>query len=199
MDSENYKEGQSMQKPHLFEANCFIHGKNRFETYVMSKDIDIWHVIVYGDYKPTIKNKDTVKEDKIPYEKLEETHKKMLSKNDEAKMILYNALPKREYERIFMCKTAKDVWNSLIITHQDTVMSDSDELGVTHSEISSPFEDLSDIDLPPSRGLPKEDERRGPEEDPVDYPVDGGDDGDDEDESSEDDEDDDEVDIEARR
>ncbi|GKF81954.1 zf-CCHC domain-containing protein, partial [Tanacetum coccineum] len=42
----------------------------------------------------------------------------MLSKNDEAKMVLYNALPKKEYERIFMCKTAKDVWYSLIITHQ---------------------------------------------------------------------------------
>ncbi|GJX03079.1 hypothetical protein Tco_0188995 [Tanacetum coccineum] len=42
----------------------------------------------------------------------------MIYKNDEAKMVLYNALPKKEYERIFMCKTAKDVWNSLIITHQ---------------------------------------------------------------------------------
>ncbi|GJU97311.1 hypothetical protein Tco_1326582 [Tanacetum coccineum] len=42
----------------------------------------------------------------------------MISKNDEAKMVLYNALPKKKYERIFMCKTAKDVWNSLIITHQ---------------------------------------------------------------------------------
>ncbi|GKE23706.1 hypothetical protein Tco_1435218 [Tanacetum coccineum] len=42
----------------------------------------------------------------------------MLSKNDEAKIVLYNALSKKEYERIFMCKTAKDVWNSLVITHQ---------------------------------------------------------------------------------
>ncbi|GKF37041.1 hypothetical protein Tco_0113799, partial [Tanacetum coccineum] len=42
----------------------------------------------------------------------------MLSKNDEAKMVLYNALPKKEYEIIFMCKIAKDVWNSLIITLQ---------------------------------------------------------------------------------
>ncbi|GJU24151.1 retrovirus-related pol polyprotein from transposon TNT 1-94 [Tanacetum coccineum] len=33
-------------------------------------------------------------------------------------MVLYNALPKKEYERIFMCDTAKDIWNSLIITHQ---------------------------------------------------------------------------------
>ncbi|GJR10524.1 hypothetical protein Tco_0793176 [Tanacetum coccineum] len=127
-----------------------------------------------------------------------------------------------------------------------TVMSDSDELGVTHSEISSPFEDLSDIGSPGVVGpeheglpwmlddpyvqedevfpaeeqplpaaasptaqspnyvlesdpeaYPKEDDDEDPEEDLVDYPVDGGDDDDDGDESSEDDEDDDEVDIEA--
>ncbi|GJX69757.1 hypothetical protein Tco_0305484 [Tanacetum coccineum] len=55
MDSRNYKEGQSMQRPPLFEDNCFIYWKNRFETYVKSKDIDLWHIIVYGNYKPTIK------------------------------------------------------------------------------------------------------------------------------------------------
>nr|GEX22696.1 copia protein [Tanacetum cinerariifolium] len=33
-------------------------------------------------------------------------------------MVLYNALPKNEHERIFMCKTAKDIWQSLLITHQ---------------------------------------------------------------------------------
>ncbi|GJS15835.1 hypothetical protein Tco_0410307 [Tanacetum coccineum] len=37
----------------------------------------------------------------------------------------------------------------LIYAHSiDTVMSDSDESGVTHTEISSPFEDLSDIGSP---------------------------------------------------
>ncbi|GJU03420.1 retrovirus-related pol polyprotein from transposon TNT 1-94 [Tanacetum coccineum] len=41
MDLENYKEGKSMQRPPLFEANCFIYWKNRFETYVKSKDIDL--------------------------------------------------------------------------------------------------------------------------------------------------------------
>ncbi|GKA55570.1 hypothetical protein Tco_0754642 [Tanacetum coccineum] len=107
-----------MQRPPLFEANYFIYWKNRFETYVKSKDIDLWHIRVYGDYKPTIRNKDTSKEEAVPYEKYEESHKKLISKNDEAKMVLYNALPIKEYERIFICKIAKDVWNSLIITHQ---------------------------------------------------------------------------------
>ncbi|GKC21750.1 hypothetical protein Tco_1023900 [Tanacetum coccineum] len=117
MDSENYKEGQSMQRPPLFEANCFIYWKNRFETYVKSKDIDLWYIIAYGNYKPTIKDKDG-KDIVIPYEKFDENHKKMISKNDEAKMVLYNALPKKEYERIFMCDTAQNIWDSLITTHQ---------------------------------------------------------------------------------
>ena len=42
----------------------------------------------------------------------------MIAKNNEAKMMFYNALPNKEYERVFMCKTAKDIWQSLIVTHQ---------------------------------------------------------------------------------
>ncbi|GJY37321.1 retrovirus-related pol polyprotein from transposon TNT 1-94, partial [Tanacetum coccineum] len=34
-------------------------------------------------------------------------------------MTLYNALPRKEYERVFICKTAKEVWHTLIITHQE--------------------------------------------------------------------------------
>ncbi|GKB66607.1 hypothetical protein Tco_0928019, partial [Tanacetum coccineum] len=44
--------------------------------------------------------------------------KKKLGKNNEAKMTLYNALPRKEYKRVFMCKTAKEVCHTLIITHQ---------------------------------------------------------------------------------
>ncbi|GJY71327.1 zf-CCHC domain-containing protein [Tanacetum coccineum] len=92
--------------------------QNQFETYVKSKDIDLWHIIVDGDYKPIFINTNTGRDETLPYERLNDDNKKMLSKNNEAKMVLYNALPKNEYERIFMCKTAKDIWNSLVITHQ---------------------------------------------------------------------------------
>nr|GFC93406.1 hypothetical protein [Tanacetum cinerariifolium] len=136
-------------------------------------------------------------------------------------------------------------------------MSDSDESGVTYTDISSPFEELSDIgspraddhehlmlpemledpyvevalQAPPSpdyipspehaddeivaedqpyaedaspiaqsppeyvpefdfEAHPEDDDEEDLEEDPIDYPADGGDDDDDEEESSEDDEDD---------
>ncbi|GKD14769.1 zf-CCHC domain-containing protein [Tanacetum coccineum] len=53
-----------------------------------------------------------------PYELLKDDQKKQLDKNNKAKMTLYNTLPCNKYERVFMCKTAKEVWHTLIITHQ---------------------------------------------------------------------------------
>ena len=50
METEKYLEGQSMQRPPLFESNGFLYWKNRFETYVKSKDLDLWHVITFGDF-----------------------------------------------------------------------------------------------------------------------------------------------------
>ncbi|GJU15219.1 hypothetical protein Tco_1143185 [Tanacetum coccineum] len=87
MESKKYLEGQSMQRPPLFESDGFIYWKNIFETYVKSKDLDLWHV-----------NAET--------------------KNNEVKMVIYNALPRKEYERIFKCQTAKEIWDTLLIIHQ---------------------------------------------------------------------------------
>ena len=32
--------------------------------------------------------------------------------------MIYNALPRKEFERIFMCNTAKDIWKTFLVTHQ---------------------------------------------------------------------------------
>jgi hypothetical protein len=118
MESEKYLEGQSMQRPPLFESDGFLYWKNRFETYVKSKDLDLWHVITNGDFLPIQHNLETKKDEIVPFEKQSDDLKRKLSKNNEAKMVIYNALPRKEYERIFMCETAKEIWNSLLITHQ---------------------------------------------------------------------------------
>ncbi|GJS06530.1 integrase, catalytic region, zinc finger, CCHC-type containing protein [Tanacetum coccineum] len=118
MDSDKYLEGQSMQRPPLFESDSFIYWKNRFETYVKSKDLDLWHVITNGDFQPIVQNPETKLDEVIPFEKQTDDLKKRLAKNNEAKMVIYNALPRKEYERIFMCNTAKEIWKTLLITHQ---------------------------------------------------------------------------------
>ncbi|GJS40887.1 DUF4219 domain-containing protein [Tanacetum coccineum] len=118
MESEKYLEGQSMQRPPLFESDEFIYWKNRFKTYVKSKDLDLWHVITDGDFPPIQNNLETKKNEVVPFHKQNDDLKKKLAKNNEAKMVIYNALPRKEYERIFMCQTAKEIWDTLLITHQ---------------------------------------------------------------------------------
>ncbi|GKA53714.1 putative ribonuclease H-like domain-containing protein [Tanacetum coccineum] len=107
MDFDKYLEGQSMQRPPLFESDSFIYWKNKFETYVKSKDLDLWHIITNGDFQPIIQNPKTKLYEVVPFDKQIDDLKKRLAKNNEAKMVIYNALPRKEYERIFMCNTAK--------------------------------------------------------------------------------------------
>ncbi|GJU80596.1 hypothetical protein Tco_1282961 [Tanacetum coccineum] len=93
----------------------------RFETYVKAKDLDLWHIILDGDFPPVAKNEVTQILEVVPFEEQSDDLKKKLAKNNEAKMVLYNALPKKEYKRIFMYKTAKDIWQSLLITHKGNI------------------------------------------------------------------------------
>ncbi|GKB48398.1 hypothetical protein Tco_0899151 [Tanacetum coccineum] len=118
MAQENYVGGCSMQRPPFQDSDGFCFWKTHFVTYIKSKDIYLWQVIQNGDFVFMMDHPETKMEVEIPYELLKEDQKKKLGKNNEAKMTLFNALPRKEYERFFMCKTAKAVWHTLIITHQ---------------------------------------------------------------------------------
>ncbi|GJV06357.1 hypothetical protein Tco_1344013 [Tanacetum coccineum] len=74
-------------------------------------------LLFLGD-EEDLKRKENKVDEGYAYELLNDEQKKQLGKNNEAKMTLYNALPRKEYERVFMCKTSKEVWHTLIITHQ---------------------------------------------------------------------------------
>nr|GEV39654.1 zf-CCHC domain-containing protein/DUF4219 domain-containing protein/UBN2 domain-containing protein [Tanacetum cinerariifolium] len=112
-----------MQRPSLFETDSFIYWKNRFETYVKSEELDLWHVITNGDFQPIEQNLETKLDEVIPFEKQSDHLKKRLVKNNKVKMVIYNALHRKEYVRIFGCNTAKEIWKTLLITHQDSVFA----------------------------------------------------------------------------
>ncbi|GJW79711.1 copia protein [Tanacetum coccineum] len=60
--------------------------KEIFETYVKSKDLDLWHVITDGDFPPIQNNPETKKDEVVPFHKQNNDLKKKLAKNNEAKM-----------------------------------------------------------------------------------------------------------------
>ncbi|GJZ44433.1 hypothetical protein Tco_0591688 [Tanacetum coccineum] len=84
----------------------------------MAQVSDLWHIITCGDFPPVQNNPETKKDEIVPFDKQDDDLKKKLAKNNEAKMVIYNALPRKEYKRIFMCKTTKEIWDTLLITHQ---------------------------------------------------------------------------------
>ncbi|GJS63537.1 hypothetical protein Tco_0678101 [Tanacetum coccineum] len=75
-----------MQRPPLFESDVFIYWKNRFETYVKSKDLDLWHIITDGNFSPIQNNLETKNDEIVPFHKQNDDLKKKLVKNNEAKM-----------------------------------------------------------------------------------------------------------------
>ncbi|GJX39132.1 hypothetical protein Tco_0252435 [Tanacetum coccineum] len=84
-------------------------GGLRFETYVKSKDLDLWHVITNDDFQPIQQNPKTKLDEIIPFEQQSDDLKKRLTKNNEAKMVIYNALPKEINMDEFSCgNKAKD-------------------------------------------------------------------------------------------
>ncbi|GJX08769.1 retrotransposon protein [Tanacetum coccineum] len=119
MAQENYVEGCSMQRPPLLESDRFCFWKISFETYIKSKDIDLWHVIQNGDFVFMMDDPEKNMEVETPYELLKDDQKKQLGKNRKSKITLYNALPHKEYERFFMCKTAKE----FSISNEETIDS----------------------------------------------------------------------------
>nr|GEY33320.1 alpha/beta hydrolases superfamily protein [Tanacetum cinerariifolium] len=89
MELEEYLEEQSMQRPPLFKCDRFIYWKNRFETYVKSKDLDLWHVITYGDFSPIQNNPETKKDKIVPFDKQNNALKKKLAKIMKLKWALH--------------------------------------------------------------------------------------------------------------
>ena len=103
------KDGKSIQKPVVFENNNFLEWKNKFESYVKSIDQDLWHIISVGDFKPT----------KTKFENHDDYLKRKFDKNLKAKIIIYKTLPRVEYERVYFCQTANDIWKNLVNFYQE--------------------------------------------------------------------------------
>ncbi|GJS15781.1 zf-CCHC domain-containing protein [Tanacetum coccineum] len=85
--------------PDDFVAYCEASNQGfRFETYVKSKDLDLWHVITDGDFPPIQNNPETKKDEVVPFHKQNDDLKKKLAKNNEAKMY---AMAIKEFKKLF--------------------------------------------------------------------------------------------------
>ena len=86
--------------------------------YLQSLDLEVWKTILFGYTFPT-KNVDGNKIQK-PLEEYKDEENKEFQLNSRAIYILVCAVDNTKYNRICQCKTTKDVWRILKITHEGT-------------------------------------------------------------------------------
>ncbi|GJT30344.1 hypothetical protein Tco_0910619 [Tanacetum coccineum] len=121
----------------------------RFETYVKSKDLDLWHVITDGDFPPIQNNLETKKDEIVPFHKQNDDLKKKLAKNNEAKMV-YEEVIKKDFETV---KSKREQSRSITLkarkesSDDDSSTSKSEDEEYTMAVTKMPKATTTDISL----------------------------------------------------
>jgi hypothetical protein len=110
-------EGQSTNRPPLFNSSNYSYWKTRMTTYIKGQDYLIWKIIVNGPHVPT----KIVEEQEIPKQETEwdENDVKLIELNYKAINCLYCAFDSKEFDEISSCNSAKEIWERLEATYEE--------------------------------------------------------------------------------
>ncbi|XP_021723961.1 uncharacterized protein LOC110691350 [Chenopodium quinoa] len=116
---ERLAEGYSTQRPPLFNGKYYAYWKTRMEMFIQSENYQVWRAIEVGDYEVT---KTNAENEVIPkpiseYDRSDFEKKEI---NATAKKLLVWGLGPDEHTRVMGCKTSKEIWDLLEITHEGT-------------------------------------------------------------------------------
>ena len=120
MASSNYlfPEGNSINRPPIFNGVGYHYWKTRMQIFIEAIDLNIWEAIEQGPYVPSIvAGSATIEKPRADWT---EEERRLVQYNLKAKNIITSALGINEYFRISNCKSAKDMWDTLQVTHEGT-------------------------------------------------------------------------------
>ncbi|MQM04234.1 hypothetical protein Taro_037028 [Colocasia esculenta] len=109
MAAQGHFEGQSINRPPLFDGEDYVYWKTRMEFFFQGLDYQTWSIVEEGDLLVTNEK-----------DKWTEDDKKKISLNCMAKSILCCALSKMEFNCISAYKSAMEMWEKLRITYEGT-------------------------------------------------------------------------------
>ena len=110
-----FEQGRSLNRPPLFCGNNFAHWHTLMKMYVIDQDLALWQIIETDPYTfTTIKDGRNVEKEPKDYN-VDDLEKS--SKNYKAINALYCALDNNEFNRVRSCKTAKEIWDKLVLTY----------------------------------------------------------------------------------
>ena len=111
-------EGASINRPPLFNGEGYVYWKTRMKVFIEAIDMDIWDAIENGPFIPKKKINDEIVE--IPRSSWNDDEKRKVSFDLKAKNIIFSALSHDEFYRVSQCKSAKEMWDTLQVTHEGT-------------------------------------------------------------------------------
>ena len=113
-------ERHSINRPHLFDGSNYQFWSNRMNIFMRSYDYEMWDIMLDGLYVPM--KIGTGVEASVPKLRSEwsESEVKKMQVNFKAINTLHCALNPIEFNRISTCKTTKEIWDKLKVTHEGT-------------------------------------------------------------------------------
>src|SRR3954463_1789779 len=112
-------EGQSTQRPPLFDGNNYNYWKCRMRIYLQSFNLEIWQIVESAYTPPTTQPDAWTANDK-----------KLMQTNAKAMNALFCALERNEFNRVSNCKTAHDIWHILEVSHEGTSIVKESKISV---------------------------------------------------------------------
>lgn len=113
-----FKDGGSNNKPPLFCGEYFDFWKIRMKAHLEAQGEEIWDAVQNGPFVPTsvVNGVGTIK----PKGSWNDDDKKRVLYDKKAINLLQGALSMDEFFRISTCTTAKEIWDTLVETHEGT-------------------------------------------------------------------------------
>ncbi|XP_021731313.1 coiled-coil domain-containing protein 186-like [Chenopodium quinoa] len=116
---ERLAKGYSTQRPPLFNGKYYAYWKTRMEMFIQSENYRVWRAIEVEDYEVTKTNAENEVIPK-PISKYDRSDFEKKEINATAKKLLVLGLGPDEHTSVMGCKTTKEIWDLLEITHEGT-------------------------------------------------------------------------------
>ncbi|XP_077250519.1 uncharacterized protein LOC143889967 [Tasmannia lanceolata] len=119
-------EGQSSTRPPYFDGSNYGYWKSRMKIYLKGQEFGIWKIIEKG-----------YKESTTDYDEWKTEEKATFALNYKAMNALICALSSEEFNRVSTLKTAKEMWDTLEVTHEGTNQVKKTKINLLLSDLES--------------------------------------------------------------
>ncbi|XP_058763525.1 uncharacterized protein LOC131636971 [Vicia villosa] len=113
-----FRDGGSNNKPPLFCGEYFDFWKIQMKAHLEAKGEEVWEAVIQGPHVPiTVVNGVGSEKPKASWD---DNDRKRVLADKKAISLLHGALSMDEFFRISTCTTSKEIWDTLVETHEGT-------------------------------------------------------------------------------